>query len=87
MLKHPRKSWKNIGKKCFGVLKYGSGGYGRSHKKICRTVYTEKKLAKGHPTYWFELYPNQWRNTTKKGVKTGIVASVSEFWRVKKNLK
>ena len=38
-----------------------------------RMVFRQKTLAKGHPTYWFQTKRGEWANTTRKGIKDGVV--------------
>ena len=69
------KRGKSIGLKTIEVLEYG----GQRTKKIKRIVYSKPTLAKGHPSYWFELRKGIWKNTTREGIKHGIVASRTDF--------
>ena len=83
MVEYPRKEWRKVGKKCFGVLKHGTS----KTKTICRVVYAQKTLTPRYPLYWFRLTPKKWVNTTKEGLKDGIVAYKRDFWRLKRTLK
>ena len=84
MLKNPKKSWGTWRKKtCFRIMEYGTS----KKKTVCRRVYTEKTLSPNYPLYWFEMYPNAWRNTSKVGVTTGVVATKTEFNKARKWLK
>ena len=71
---------RKLGKRTIEVLEYG----GQRTKKIKRIVYSKPTLTKGHPTYWFELVNGIWKNTTKKGIKTGIVVTKNEFAKLQK---
>lgn len=68
---------KSIGEKIIAVMESGSGG--NKTKKIKLIVYRKPTLAKGHPVYWFQLRKGVWKNTTRKGIKDGIVVSKEEF--------
>jgi len=75
------KNMKRIGKRTIEVMEYGSGGYRK--KNIRRSVYREPTLTSGVFTYWFQLWRGRWTNTTKKGIKDGIVVSELEFERIR----
>jgi hypothetical protein len=84
MFTMPHKDWRKLGTRTIEVMLYGSGGY--KMKNIHRVVYTEKTLIPRYSLYWFELKKNQWRNTSREGVHTGIVVSSSEFRGLKERL-
>ena len=72
---------KKIGLKTIEVMEYGSGGYRKKH--IRRTVYRKETLSKGNPSYWFQLYPGEWRVTTKDGVRNGVVVTSKYYKKIK----
>lgn len=65
----PRSGWTSLGTKTIDLMKYGTA----KHKKINRVVYREKTLSPKMPIYWLQLVHGDWVNTTRKGIKDGIV--------------
>lgn len=80
----PYKDWKKVGIKTFEAMLYGSGG--SKIKKIKRAIYSQKTNTPRFRIYWFELKKGEWRNTTLKGIRTGIVVSSSEYGGLRTSL-
>jgi len=70
---------RKLGVRTIEVMEYGTG----KTKRVRRMVYSEKTLTYGVNLYWLKLYGNEWVNTTRQGIETGIVVSQRDYPKIR----